>query len=170
VRAVRRRRWRGRARAERDTGVLSSHLHADGSYRRILEVPGRVANGVVEGKPFLTMDGHAVFKFAVKVLADVAQEALVANGMTAQAIDWLIPHQANIRIMDATAKKLGMPLSKLISTVDPSRQHVGGIDSAGTRCRCARRSNKARSERHAGGSRWWIYVGLGVAEMVRMRS
>jgi 3-oxoacyl-[acyl-carrier-protein] synthase-3 len=99
-------------------GVLSSHLHADGSYRRILEVPGRVANGVVEGKPFLTMDGHAVFKFAVKVLADVAQEALVANGMTAQAIDWLIPHQANIRIMDATAKKLGMPLSKVISTVD----------------------------------------------------
>jgi len=99
-------------------GIMSSHLHADGSYRRILEVPGGVANGVVHGKPFLTMDGHAVFKFAVKVLADVAQEAVAANGMTTDAIDWLIPHQANIRIMDATAKKLGLPLSKLISTVD----------------------------------------------------
>lgn len=99
-------------------GILSSHLHADGSYRRILEVRGHVANGVVEGTPFVTMDGHAVFKFAVKVLADVAQEALTENGMTAAAIDWLIPHQANIRIMDATAKKLGLPLSKVISTVD----------------------------------------------------
>src|SRR6185503_9494093 len=63
-------------------GILSSHLHADGSYRSILQVPGQVANGIVRGKPFLTMDGHAVFKFAVKVLADVAQEAVAANGMT----------------------------------------------------------------------------------------
>ena len=99
-------------------GILSAHLHADGSHRRILEVPGQVANGVVAGKPYLTMDGHAVFKFAVKVLAEVAQEALTANGMTSAAIDWLIPHQANIRIMDATAKKLGMPHSKLIVTLD----------------------------------------------------
>jgi 3-oxoacyl-[acyl-carrier-protein] synthase-3 len=99
-------------------GILSSHLHADGGHRRILEVPGRVANGVVEGRPFVTMDGHAVFKFAVKVLAEVAQEALAANGMTADAIDWLIPHQANIRIMDATARKLGLPLAKVVATVD----------------------------------------------------
>ena len=107
-------------------GILSSHLHADGSHRRILEVPGRIANGVIEGTPFLTMDGHAVFKFAVKVLADVAQEALVRNGMTAAAIDWLIPHQANIRIMDATAKKLGLPLSKVVSTVG----HHGNTSAA----------------------------------------
>jgi 3-oxoacyl-[acyl-carrier-protein] synthase-3 len=99
-------------------GILSSHLHADGSHRRILEVPGQVANGVVVGKPYLTMDGHAVFKFAVKVLAEVAQEALTANGVTAAAIDWLIPHQANIRIMDATARKLGLPLAKVIVTLD----------------------------------------------------
>ena len=99
-------------------GILSSHLHADGSHRRILEVPGQVANGAVVGKPYLTMDGHAVFKFAVKVLAEVAQEALTANGMTSAAIDWMIPHQANIRIMDATAKKLGLPHSKLIVTLD----------------------------------------------------
>ena len=99
-------------------GILSSHLHADGSHRRILEVPGRVANGAVVGKPYVTMDGHAVFKFAVKVLAEVAHEALDANGMTAAAIDWLIPHQANIRIMDATARKLGLPLDKVVVTLD----------------------------------------------------
>jgi 3-oxoacyl-[acyl-carrier-protein] synthase III len=100
------------------TGILSSHLHADGSHRKILEVPGQVANGVVTGSPFLTMDGHAVFKFAVKVLADVAEEALAANRMQASAIDWLIPHQANIRIMDATAKKLHLPLDRVVATVD----------------------------------------------------
>jgi 3-oxoacyl-[acyl-carrier-protein] synthase-3 len=101
-----------------EPGILSAHLHADGGYRKILAVPGYVANGRVEGSPFLTMDGHAVFKFAVKVLADVAREALAANAMEASAIDWLIPHQANIRIMDATAKKLGLPLSKVIATLD----------------------------------------------------
>ena len=101
-----------------EPGILSSHLHADGSHRRILEVRGHVANGVIEGKPFVTMDGHAVFRFAVKVLAEVAQEALAANAMAASAIDWLIPHQANIRIMDATARKLGLPLSKVVATLD----------------------------------------------------
>ncbi len=100
-----------------EPGILSTHLHADGSHRRILEVPGRVANGVVEGRPFLTMDGHAVFKFAVKVLAEVAQEALAANAMTADQIDWLIPHQANIRIMDATARKLGLTAEHVVATV-----------------------------------------------------
>jgi 3-oxoacyl-[acyl-carrier-protein] synthase III len=99
-------------------GILSSHLHADGTHREALEVAGHVANGVIEGSPYLTMDGHAVFRFAVKVLADVAREALAANAMTPQDIDWLIPHQANIRIMDATAKKLGLPLSKVVATVD----------------------------------------------------
>ena len=99
-------------------GILSSHLHADGSHRRTLEVPGRVANGVIEGSPYVTMDGHAVFRFAVKVLADVAREALDANAMTPEDIDWLIPHQANIRIMDATAKKLGLPLPKVVATLD----------------------------------------------------
>jgi 3-oxoacyl-[acyl-carrier-protein] synthase-3 len=99
-------------------GILSSHLHADGSHRRILEVPGQVANGAVTGRPFLTMDGHAVFKFAVKVLAEVAHEALDANAMTTDAIDWLIPHQANVRIMDATARKLRLPLERVVVTLD----------------------------------------------------
>ncbi|MEO8740614.1 MAG: beta-ketoacyl-ACP synthase III [Casimicrobiaceae bacterium] len=98
-------------------GILSTHLHADGHYRNILSVPGTVANGVVTGTPFLHMDGTAVFKFAVKVLAEVAQEALDANHLAADAVDWLIPHQANIRIMDATLKKLGLAPERMISTV-----------------------------------------------------
>jgi 3-oxoacyl-[acyl-carrier-protein] synthase-3 len=101
-----------------EPGILSAHLHADGHYRDILAVPGTVANGAVSGTPLLTMDGNTVFKFAVKVLAEVAEEALAANGLTSAAVDWLIPHQANIRIMDATAKKLHIPLEKMVTTVD----------------------------------------------------
>ena len=99
-------------------GILTSHLHADGSHREILCVPGQVHNGKVTGTPFLHMDGSAVFKFAVKVLADVANEALSATNMLAEDIDWVIPHQANIRIMDATMKKLHLPHERLIVTVD----------------------------------------------------
>ena len=98
-------------------GILSSHLHADGRYRDILAVPGTVATGKIQGTPFLHMDGGAVFKFAVKVLAEVAQEALSANDLPSSAIDWLIPHQANIRIMEATMKKLGLPMERMVSTV-----------------------------------------------------
>src|SRR6266404_4376764 len=98
-------------------GILSSHLHADGRYRDILAVPGTVANGKIQGTPFLHMDGGAVFKFAVKVLAEVAQEALSANDLPSSAIDWLIPHQANIRIMEATMKKLALPIERMVSTV-----------------------------------------------------
>ncbi len=104
--------------ASEEPGILSAHLHADGRYKDILCVPGQVNRGSVVGTPFVHMDGHAVFKFAVKVLADVAHEALRANGKTPADIDWLIPHQANIRIMDATARKLELPLGKVISTVD----------------------------------------------------
>jgi 3-oxoacyl-[acyl-carrier-protein] synthase-3 len=101
-----------------EPGILSSHLHADGHYKDILCVPGQVKQGAVSGTPFVHMDGHTVFKFAVKVLADVAEEALAANHMTTRDIDWLIPHQANVRIMDATAKKLGLASERVISTVD----------------------------------------------------
>ena len=102
----------------REPGILSAHLHADGRYKDILCVPGQVDRGGVAGTPFVHMDGHAVFKFAVKVLAEVAHEALAANRMTPADIDWLIPHQANVRIMDATARKLDLPPDKVISTVD----------------------------------------------------
>ena len=99
-------------------GILTAHLHADGHYRSILCVPGQVQSGNVTGTPFVHMDGQGVFKFAVKVMADVALEALAAVEMPADAIDWLIPHQANIRIMDATAKKLKLPIERVITTVD----------------------------------------------------
>ena len=101
-----------------EPGILTSHLHADGSHRGILCVPGQVHDGRVTGTPFLHMDGSAVFKFAVKVLAEVAQEALAATGLKAEDIDWVIPHQANIRIMDATMKKLHLPHERLVVTVD----------------------------------------------------
>lgn len=99
-------------------GILSSHLHADGRYRTILETPGQVANGKVTGSPYLYMEGGAVFKLAVRVLEDVAIEALSANNMTVADIDWLVAHQANIRIINHTAKRLGIPESKVVLTVD----------------------------------------------------
>ncbi len=99
-------------------GILSTHIHADGSHAHILSVPGTVCGGKVSGRPLLQMEGNAVFKFAVRVLEEVAHEALAANNLTTVDIDWLIPHQANIRIIQATAKKLGMPMDKVITTVD----------------------------------------------------
>lgn len=99
-------------------GILSSHLHADGSYADMLSVPGTVCGGNVSGRPFVQMDGGGVFKFAVKVLDGVVEEALTANHMQKADIDWLIPHQANIRIIQATAKKLGMSMEKVVVTVD----------------------------------------------------
>ncbi|BAL25153.1 beta-ketoacyl-ACP synthase III [Azoarcus sp. KH32C] len=99
-------------------GVLAGALHADGSHHPILCVPGNVAAGQVVGDPFLRMDGQAVFKFAVKVLGDVALEVLGQAGLGADAVDWLIPHQANVRIIQATAKRIGVPMEKVITTVD----------------------------------------------------
>ena len=99
-------------------GIHSAHLHADGAYRDILCVPGSIHGGVVTGTPYVHMDGPAVFKFAVNVMTQVAHEALTANGVDISAVDWLIPHQANIRILDATAKKLGVPHERVICTVE----------------------------------------------------
>ena len=99
-------------------GILSSHLHADGAYANLLSVPGTVCGGKVTGRPLLQMDGGGVFKFAVKALDDLVVEALAANGMRKSDIDWLVPHQANIRIIQATARKLGMSMEKVVVTVD----------------------------------------------------
>ena len=99
-------------------GILSSHLHADGKHSKILAVPGSICDGKVQGKPFLIMEGNTVFKFAVKVLEEVVHEALTENNLQASDIDWLIPHQANIRIIQSTAKKLGIPMEKVVVTVD----------------------------------------------------
>ena len=99
-------------------GILSSDLHADGKHVGILCVPGNVSGGKVLGDPLLKMDGKAVFKLAVGVLESAARATLVKANLTHADIDWLIPHQANIRIMQSTAKKLKMPLEKLVVTVD----------------------------------------------------
>jgi 3-oxoacyl-[acyl-carrier-protein] synthase III len=101
-----------------EPGILATKLHADGRHSDILSVPGSLAGGAVAGSSYLYMDGPAVFKLAVSVLEKVANEALEHAGMTADQIDWLVPHQANIRIMNGTAKKLGLPLEKMIVTVD----------------------------------------------------
>jgi 3-oxoacyl-[acyl-carrier-protein] synthase III len=105
-------------RAYERPGVHASVLHADGSQAGILAVPGNVCGGKIVGSPFLTMDGPAVFKFAVRVLDEVARETVARCGMQLGDIDWLIPHQANVRILDATAKRLGLPAEKLVVTVD----------------------------------------------------
>ena len=105
-------------RASDTPGILSSHLHADGSYQNLLSVPGSVCGGKVEGRPFLQMEGNAVFKFAVKVLDEVVAETLAKNNLQKSDIDWLIPHQANIRIIQSTARKLGMSMEKVVVTLD----------------------------------------------------
>ena len=104
--------------ASEKPGILATAAHADGSHHGILSVPGSVSGGKVTGDPFLRMDGQAVFKFAVRVLADVAKECCTSAGISSTDLDWLIPHQANIRIIESTSKKLGLPAEKVIVTVD----------------------------------------------------
>jgi 3-oxoacyl-[acyl-carrier-protein] synthase III len=107
-------------------GIHASVLRADGSHAGMLSVPGNVCGGAIVGSPFLQMNGQAVFKFAVKVLEESARETVAAAGMQLGDIDWLIPHQANVRILDATARKLGLPAEKLVVTVD----HHGNTSAA----------------------------------------
>lgn len=99
-------------------GLLSARLHADGAQAKILCTAGRVDAGRLVGDPFLRMDGQAVFRLAVNVLDSSAREVLADAALDAGAVDWLIPHQANVRILAATAKKLGVPDSRVIVTVD----------------------------------------------------
>jgi 3-oxoacyl-[acyl-carrier-protein] synthase III len=104
--------------ASAEPGILATELHADGRHVEILCTPGTVAGGQILGDPLLKMDGQAVFKLAVGVLDSAARAVLEKAGRRAEDLDWLIPHQANIRIMQGTAKKLRLPLDKLIATVD----------------------------------------------------
>jgi len=99
-------------------GILATDIHADGKHRDILCVPGHVSGGNVLGDPVLKMDGQAVFKLAVGVLEETARASLAKAGLHDSDIDWLIPHQANIRIMQSTARKLKMPAEKVVVTVD----------------------------------------------------
>jgi 3-oxoacyl-[acyl-carrier-protein] synthase-3 len=104
-------------RASDEPGILSSKLHADGRHRGLLRADGSIRNGAVQGDPFVKMDGQGVFKFAVKVLSEVVDEVLEENHLSAKDISWLVPHQANIRIMEATAKKLGLGMDNVVVTV-----------------------------------------------------
>ena len=99
-------------------GILATDIHADGKHSGILCVPGTVSGGQVLGDPTLKMDGQAVFKLAVGVLEDAARAVLAKAGKTAVDVDWLVPHQANIRIMQGTARKLKLPMSKVVVTVN----------------------------------------------------
>jgi len=107
-------------------GIHASVLHADGSQVDLLSVPGNVCGGAIVGSPFLQMNGPGVFKLAVRVLEEAARETVAAAGMQMSEIDWLIPHQANVRILDATARRLGLPPEKLVVTVD----HHGNTSAA----------------------------------------
>jgi len=107
-------------------GIHASVLHADGSQVDLLSVPGNVCGGAIVGSPYLQMNGQGVFKFAVRVLEEAGRETLAAAGMQMSEVDWLIPHQANVRILDATARRLGLPPQKLVVTVD----HHGNTSAA----------------------------------------
>ena len=104
--------------ASSSPGILASDIHSDGKHSGILCVPGHVSGGQVLGNPLLQMDGQAVFKLAVGVLESAARAVLEKAGRTEEDIDWLVPHQANIRIMQGTAKKLKLPMGKVVVTVD----------------------------------------------------
>lgn len=112
--------------ASEQPGILATDLHADGKYKDILCVPGHVNRGAILGDPVLKMDGQSVFKLAVGVLEETARASLAKANLTDADIDWLIPHQANIRIMQSTARKLKVPANKVVVTVD----HHGNTSAA----------------------------------------
>ena len=103
--------------ASDEPGIIGSRLQADGGYLDLLKVPAQMADGKICGNPYIEMDGSGVFKFAVKMLAKVAEDVLAEAGYAAGQIDWIVPHQANKRIIDSTAKHLGLPAEKVILTV-----------------------------------------------------
>jgi 3-oxoacyl-[acyl-carrier-protein] synthase-3 len=112
--------------ASEKPGIHASVLRADGSHAGMLSVPGNLNRGTITGSPFLQMDGQAVFKFAVRVLEESARETAAKAGIPLEQVDWLIPHQANVRILEAVARKLDIPREKLVVTVD----HHGNTSAA----------------------------------------
>jgi len=115
-------------KAAGEPGIIASHITADGRYRHLLEVPSGVSSAykdIVDGRAYVKMQGHDVFKWAVKALGDEARDMLAANNLTTNELDWLVPHQANIRIMNATAKRLHISMDRVIKTV-----HMHGNTSA----------------------------------------
>jgi len=145
-------------KASDEPGVLASKLHADGSYKDILHASGRVRNGAIEGNPWIYMDGTAVFKFAVRSLSEVAEETLAVAGVAQSELDWLVPHQANIRIIESTAKHLKLPMDKVIVTVDrhgnTSAASIPLALDEGIRSGKIRRGQKLMLEGIGGGFTW----------------
>jgi 3-oxoacyl-[acyl-carrier-protein] synthase-3 len=148
--------------ASSEPGILASALHADGSQRDILCVPGRAVSGGITGSPFMTMDGQAVFKLAVKVLEQVAHEVLDRANLKSEQIDWLVPHQANIRIMEGTARKMGMSMDKVIVTVsehgNTSAASIPLALDAGVRSGQIQRGQHLLLEGVGGGFAWGAVV------------
>ena len=144
--------------ASDEPGILATDIHADGRYCDILCVPGHVNNGQVQGSALLRMDGQAVFKLAVQVLEQTAQATLQKAGISPDQIDWLLPHQANLRIMLGTARKLRLPSEKLVTTV----QEHGNTSAASiplaldeyVRAGRIRRGHKVLLEGVGGGFTW----------------
>jgi len=104
--------------AASEPGVVACRLHADGRHAAILKAPGVLDAGAIHGRPFIEMDGQAVFRFAVEALAETALETLEAHGLSGSDIDWMVPHQANIRIIQSTAKRLRIPMERVVTTVE----------------------------------------------------
>ena len=136
--------------ASDEPGIISTHIHADGAYAELLQVPG--------GETRMTMQGNAVFRIAVRTLGEIVQETLAANTLTPEDIDWLVPHQANIRIIQATADKLGLPMERVVMTVE----HHGNTSAASVplalddaaRRRCFQPGQRLLLEAFGGGFTW----------------
>ena len=136
--------------ASDEPGIISTHIHADGAYADLLQVPG--------GETRMTMQGNAVFRIAVRTLGEIVQETLAANTLTPEDIDWLVPHQANIRIIQATADKLGLPMERVVMTVE----HHGNTSAASVplalddaaRRRCFQPGQRLLLEAFGGGFTW----------------
>ncbi|MDO4879249.1 MAG: beta-ketoacyl-ACP synthase III [Neisseria sp.] len=144
--------------ASDEPGIIHSKLQADGAYLDLLKVPAHMAGGEIRGNPYIEMDGPGVFKFAVKMLAKAAEDVLAEAGYTAGQLDWLVPHQANKRIIDSTAKHLGIGLDKVILTVqDHGNTSAASIPlalDAGIRSGKIRRGQHLLLEGIGGGFAW----------------
>ena len=141
-----------------EPGILSTHLHADGSYIELLRCTGGVSTGFHPEGDYITMEGSAVFKVAVQMLGAVAEEALAANGLGKEALTWLVPHQANIRIIQAMARRLGLSLERTILTVadhgNTSSASVPLALDAGVRDGRIKRGDLLLLEAFGGGFTW----------------
>ena len=140
-------------------GILGIKLHADGRHNQLLYVDGGPSTTGTVGK--LRMKGQEVFRHAVTNLAAVLREVSETAGITVDEIDWVVPHQANRRILDATARKLGLAPDRVIVTVDQPRQHLGGVGAARVRRRRARRADQARRPDRARSDGRRLHLGRG---------